>query len=752
MKSLEKLIYDLFGKECSQCSDEEIYHALLIYTKKSLSEKGYQDGKKKIYYISAEFLIGKLLSNNLINLGIYDDVAKFLESNGKSISNIEEVEPEPSLGNGGLGRLAACFLDSIATLSLPGEGIGLNYHLGLFKQVFENHLQKETPNPWLTEDGWLTPAGISYMVPYRGFMLKSSLYDIDVAGYQNKSIRLRLFDIDIAEESIVGDGISFDKNDILHNLTLFLYPDDSDDAGRKLRIYQQYFMVSNAAQLILDEATSKGCNLHDLADYAVVQINDTHPSMIIPEFIRLLTERGIEFEEACDIVTNVCAYTNHTILAEALEKWPISYLEEVVPHLMPIIRRLDERIKKQYPQESVAIIDNNNLVHMAHMDIHYGFSINGVAALHTDILKNSELKAFYDIYPEKFNNKTNGITFRRWLLHCNHALSGYISSLIGTDYKKDASALENLLSYKDNEEVLNTLLEIKTNAKKICKDFILENTGVEINENSIFDIQIKRLHEYKRQQLNALYIINKYLDIKAGNKPAQPITFIFGAKAAPAYVIAKDIIHLLLCLQDLIANDPEVAPYMKLVMVENYNVSAAEKLIPACDISEQISLASKEASGTGNMKFMLNGAVTLGTMDGANVEISDLVGPENIYIFGESSEAVIEHYAKGDYNANAIYSSDERIKTCVDFIVGDEMKKIGNEENLTRLYNELVNKDWFMTLLDFNDYVKTKERMLADYSDRTAWAKMMLVNIAKAGFFSSDRTIEQYNNDIWHLN
>ena len=752
MKSLEKLIYDLFGKECSQCSDEEIYHALLIYTKKSLSEKGYQDGKKKIYYISAEFLIGKLLSNNLINLGIYDDVAKFRESNGKSISNIEEVEPEPSLGNGGLGRLAACFLDSIATLGLPGEGLGLNYHLGLFKQVFENHLQKETPNPWLTEDGWLTPAGISYMVPYRGFMLKSSLYDIDVAGYQNKSIRLRLFDIDIAEESIVGDGISFDKNDILHNLTLFLYPDDSDDAGRKLRIYQQYFMVSNAAQLILDEATSKGCNLHDLADYAVVQINDTHPSMIIPEFIRLLTERGIEFEEACDIVTNVCAYTNHTILAEALEKWPISYLEEVVPHLMPIIRRLDERIKKQYPQESVAIIDNNNLVHMAHMDIHYGFSINGVAALHTDILKNSELKAFYDIYPEKFNNKTNGITFRRWLLHCNHALSGYISSLIGTDYKKDASALENLLSYKDNEEVLNTLLEIKTNAKKICKDFILENTGVEINENSIFDIQIKRLHEYKRQQLNALYIINKYLDIKAGNKPAQPITFIFGAKAAPAYVIAKDIIHLLLCLQDLIANDPEVAPYMKLVMVENYNVSAAEKLIPACDISEQISLASKEASGTGNMKFMLNGAVTLGTMDGANVEISDLVGPENIYIFGESSEAVIEHYAKGDYNANAIYSSDERIKTCVDFIVGDEMKKIGNEENLTRLYNELVNKDWFMTLLDFNDYVKTKERMLADYSDRTAWAKMMLVNIAKAGFFSSDRTIEQYNNDIWHLN
>ncbi len=509
MKSLENLIFDMFGKDCSQCSDEEIYHALLVYTKKALSEKGYQDGKKKIYYISAEFLIGKLLSNNLINLGIYDEVAKFLEENGKSISKIEEVEPEPSLGNGGLGRLAACFLDSIATLGLPGEGIGLNYHLGLFKQVFENHLQKETPNPWLTDESWLTPTGISYMVPYRGFMLKSSLYDIDVAGYQNKSIRLRLFDIDIAEESIVGDGITFDKNDILHNLTLFLYPDDSDDAGRKLRIYQQYFMVSNAAQLILDEAVSKGCNLHDLADYAVVQINDTHPSMIIPEFIRLLTERGIEFEEACDIVTHVCAYTNHTILAEALEKWPISYLEEVVPHLMPIIRRLDERVKMQYPQEAVAIIDKNNLVHMAHMDIHYGFSINGVAALHTEILKSSELKAFYDIYPEKFNNKTNGITFRRWLLHCNHALSDYISSLIGTDYKKDASALENLLKYKENEDVLNTLLEIKTNAKKVCKDFILENTGVEINENSIFDIQIKRLHEYKRQQLNALYIINK---------------------------------------------------------------------------------------------------------------------------------------------------------------------------------------------------------------------------------------------------
>ena len=752
MEALKTLIQDMFHKDCSACTDQEVYEALLAYTKKMLAAKGYQDGKKKIYYISAEFLIGKLLSNNLINLGIYDDVTEFLRENGKSLAEIESVEPEPSLGNGGLGRLAACFLDSIATLGLPGEGIGLNYHLGLFRQVFEDNLQHEMPNPWITPDSWLTATDVTYMVPFRGFSLKSTMYTIDVAGYENKAIRLNLFDIDLADESMVHDGIAFNKKDILHNLTLFLYPDDSDEDGRKLRIYQQYFMVSNAAQRILDEAAARGSNFHDLADYAVVQINDTHPSMIIPEFIRLLGERGIAFEEAAEIVSHVCAYTNHTILAEALEKWPIQYLEDIVPQLVPIIRRLDEKVKAKYPQENLTIIDSNQLVHMAHMDIHYGFSINGVAALHTEILKSSELKAFYDIYPEKFNNKTNGITFRRWLLHCNHALSDYISSLIGTDYKKDASALENLLKYKENEDVLNTLLEIKTNAKKVCKDFILENTGVEINENSIFDIQIKRLHEYKRQQLNALYIINKYLDIKAGNKPEQPITFIFGAKAAPAYVIAKDIIHLLLCLQELIANDPEVAPYIKLVMVENYNVTAAEKLIPACDISEQISLASKEASGTGNMKFMLNGAVTLGTMDGANVEISDLVGPENIYIFGESSEAVIEHYAKSDYNAYAIYSSDERIKTCVDFIVGDEMKKIGNEENLTRLHDELVHKDWFMTLLDFNDYTETKERMLADYSDRTAWAKMMLVNIAKAGFFSSDRTIEQYNKDIWHLN
>ena len=644
--NLSEIIKSEYNKSISECTNEEIYNALLTLVKTMAEGKQHKNSKKKLYYISAEFLIGKLLSNNLINLGIYDDIKEELAKNGKDLCEIEEFEKEPSLGNGGLGRLAACFLDSIATLGLPGEGIGLNYHLGLFKQLFENRLQKETPNPWIEEHSWLTPAGVSYTVPFRGFSLKSSLYDIDVAGYNNKSIHLHLFDIDLADESMVHDGISFNKKDILHNLTLFLYPDDSDDDGRKLRIFQQYFMVSNAAQFILDEATKKGCNLHDLADYAVIQINDTHPSMVIPELIRLLTERGIAFDEAAEIVSKVCAYTNHTILAEALEKWPMDYLLDVVPHLVPIIEKLDEKIKAKYPQENVAIIDKNNLVHMAHMDIHYGFSINGVAALHTEILKTSELKAFYDIYPEKFNNKTNGITFRRWLMHCNHSLTDYITSLIGDEFKTNATALENLLKYKDDEAVLNKLLEIKTEAKKTCKEFILSNTGVEIDENSIYDIQIKRLHEYKRQQLNALYIISKYLEIKGGKKPSQPVTFIFGAKAAPAYVIAKDIIHLLLTLQDLIKDDPEVAPYMKLVMVENYNVSAAEKLFPACDISEQISLASKEASGTGNMKFMLNGAVTLGTMDGANVEISELVGEDNIYIFGEDSETVIDLYAK----------------------------------------------------------------------------------------------------------
>ena len=752
MKALETMIQNMFHKDCAACTDQEVYEALLTYTKEQLAAKGYHDGKKKIYYISAEFLIGKLLSNNLINLGIYDEVAEFLKKNGKSLAEIESVEPEPSLGNGGLGRLAACFLDSIATLGLPGEGIGLNYHLGLFKQVFEDNLQHEVPNPWITPDSWLTATDVTYMVPFRGFSLKSTMYSIDVAGYENKAIHLNLFDIDLADESMVHDGITFNKKDILHNLTLFLYPDDSDEDGRKLRVYQQYFMVSNAAQLILDEAVSKGSNLHDLADYAVVQINDTHPSMIIPEFIRLLGERGIDFDEAAEIVSNVCAYTNHTILAEALEKWPIHYLEDIVPQLVPIIRKLDEKVKAKYPAENLAIIDSNNLVHMAHMDIHYGFSINGVAALHTEILKNSELHQFYEIYPEKFNNKTNGITFRRWLMYCNQPLTMFISSLIGEGYKKDADELKKLLAYKDDQKVLDQLLEIKTNAKKICKDFVLENTGIEIDENSVFDIQIKRLHEYKRQQLNALYIIYKYLEIKDGKKPERPITFIFGAKAAPAYYIAKDIIHLLLTLETLIQNDPDVAPYMKLVMVENYNVSAAEKLIPACDISEQISLASKEASGTGNMKFMLNGAITLGTMDGANVEISDLVGKDNIYIFGESSDEIIKHYEKMDYNSRAIYEGDADIKKYVDFIVSEPMLKLGKEEHLRNFYNELLNKDWFMTLLDLKDYIKVKDQVFADYEDRNSWAKKMLANIGEAGFFSSDRTIAQYNKDIWHLN
>lgn len=752
MKALETMIQNMFHKDCAACTDQEVYEALLTYTKEQLAAKGYHDGKKKIYYISAEFLIGKLLSNNLINLGIYDEVAEFLKKNGKSLAEIESVEPEPSLGNGGLGRLAACFLDSIATLGLPGEGIGLNYHLGLFKQVFEDNLQHEVPNPWITPDSWLTATNVTYMVPFRGFSLKSTMYSIDVAGYENKAIHLNLFDIDLADESMVHDGITFNKKDILHNLTLFLYPDDSDEDGRKLRVYQQYFMVSNAAQLILDEAVSKGSNLHDLADYAVVQINDTHPSMIIPEFIRLLGERGIDFDEAAEIVSNVCAYTNHTILAEALEKWPIHYLEDIVPQLVPIIRKLDEKVKAKYPAENLAIIDSNNLVHMAHMDIHYGFSINGVAALHTEILKNSELHQFYEIYPEKFNNKTNGITFRRWLMYCNQPLTKFISSLIGEGYKKDADELKKLLAYKDDQKVLDQLLEIKTNAKKICKDFVLENTSIEIDENSVFDIQIKRLHEYKRQQLNALYIIYKYLEIKDGKKPERPITFIFGAKAAPAYYIAKDIIHLLLTLETLIQNDPDVAPYMKLVMVENYNVSAAEKLIPACDISEQISLASKEASGTGNMKFMLNGAITLGTMDGANVEISDLVGKDNIYIFGESSDEIIKHYEKMDYNSRAIYEGDADIKKYVDFIVSEPMLKLGKEEHLRNFYNELLNKDWFMTLLDLKDYIKVKDQVFADYEDRNSWAKKMLANIGEAGFFSSDRTIAQYNKDIWHLN
>ena len=749
---IQAILKERFGRDLDNCTKSEIFEALMVITKQEMAGRKRNTGSKKLYYISAEFLIGKLLSNNLINLGMYEEVEKALAAHGRELTEIEEMEMEPSLGNGGLGRLAACFLDSIATLGLPGDGIGLNYHFGLFRQLLVDHKQKEVKNPWITNESWLVRQPVSFAVPYKNFTMHSTLYDIDVPGYNNGCNRLHLFDVDTVDESIVpSDSINFDKHQIQKNLTLFLYPDDSDRAGQLLRIYQQYFMVSNGAQFILMECEQKGYDLHKLYDHVVIQINDTHPSMVIPELIRLLQERGFTMQEAIDVVSKTCAYTNHTILAEALEKWPIDYLEEVVPHLMPIIHELDAQAKKKYKDEKVAIIDKDQRVHMAHMDIHYGFSVNGVAALHTEILKNSELKPFYDIYPEKFNNKTNGITFRRWLMHCNHPLTDYITSLIGDEFKTNATALENLLKYKDDEAVLNKLLEIKTEAKKTCKEFILSNTGVEIDENSIYDIQIKRLHEYKRQQLNALYIISKYLEIKGGKKPAQPVTFIFGAKAAPAYIIAKDIIHLILCLQELINNDPEVSPYMKVVMVENYNVSAAEKLIPACDISEQISLASKEASGTGNMKFMLNGAVTLGTMDGANVEISQLVGRENIYIFGESSEQVIKHYEKADYCAKDFYDKDERIRRAVDFIVGNELLSIGSEEHLRRLHHEIVSKDWFMTLLDFEDYAKVKDQALSDYEDRTAWAEKMLVNIGKAGYFSSDRTIEEYHRDIWHL-
>ena len=749
--NLQEIVTKKYNKGIADCSNEELYFALLEMTKAMAEKKENHNGKKKLYYISAEFLIGKLLSNNLINLGVYDEVRDVLAANGKDICAIEEVEPEPSLGNGGLGRLAACFLDSIATLGLNGDGVGLNYHYGLFKQVFENNLQKETKNPWIQDESWLTKTDKSYQVQLGGFNVTSKLYDIDVTGYENTTNKLHLFDIETVDESIVGDGIDFDKEDIKKNLTLFLYPDDSDDKGRLLRVYQQYFMVSNAAQLILDEAVERGCNLHDLADYAVIQINDTHPSMVIPEMIRLLMERGIGMDEAIAIVSKCCAYTNHTILAEALEKWPISFLEKAVPQLMPIIYELNNRVVAKYDDKSVYIIDDEKRVHMAHMDIHYGFSVNGVAYLHTEILKDSELNNFYKIYPEKFNNKTNGITFRRWLLHCDKGLTSLIEELIGPGFKKDAMELEKLGQFVNDDAVLDKLLAIKTENKVVLKNYLKATQNIDLDENSVFDIQIKRLHEYKRQQMNALYVINKYFEIKAGKKPARKITAIFGAKAAPAYIIAKDIIHLILCLQQLIANDPEVSPYLQVVMVENYNVTLAEKLIPAADIHEQISLASKEASGTSNMKFMLNGAVAIGTMDGANVEMHQLVGDDNIYIFGESSDEVIEHYAKADYVSRKYYDNDADIKRAIDFIVSDEMKAIGNAENLERLFNELINKDWFMTLPDFESYRAKKDEMLADYEDRKAWAKMMLTNISKAGFFSSDRTIEQYNKDIWKL-
>jgi starch phosphorylase len=751
-KELETQAQENYGKALADCSDAEIYHSLLLLTKQLMAASEPIEGEKKVYYISAEFLIGKLLSNNLINLGIYDQVEEILSKNGKKLSAIEEAEPEPSLGNGGLGRLAACFLDSIATLGLPGEGIGLNYHFGLFKQVFKKKLQTAEKNDWIEDPSWLTKTDVTFDVNFGDRKVTSRLYDIDVVGYENGVNKLRLFDIETVDESIVKKGIDFDKEDIEKNLTLFLYPDDSDEAGNLLRIYQQYFMVSNAAQLILKEMKEKQYDLRRMYEHAVIQINDTHPTMVIPELIRILVdEKAFTMDEAIEVVSKTCAYTNHTILAEALEKWPLEYLEKVVPQLVPIIKELDKRVAKKYKDPKVQIIDKDDRVHMAHIDIHYGFSVNGVAAIHTEILKNTELNAFYKIYPEKFNNKTNGITFRRWLLSCNRELAKFLSDTIGDGYKKDAFKLEKLLEYKDNETVLNRIAEIKMNRKKDLADYVKEVEGVTLNPDSIFDLQSKRLHEYKRQQMNALYIIHKYLEIKAGKKPARPMTFIFGAKAAPAYVIAQDIIHLLLVLQEIVNNDPDVSPYMTVLMVENYNVAYAEKMIPACDISEQISLASKEASGTGNMKYMLNGAVTLGTSDGANVEIHELVGDDNIYIFGEKSDAVIKHYEKADYVSKDYYDKSPVIKEAVDFIVSKQALKVGHKENLQRLHKELLNKDWFMTLLDLEDYIAVKDKMMADYEDQEKWRRMMLVNIAKAGFFSSDRTIAEYNRDIWKL-
>lgn len=748
---LEQKLKEKFEKNLDTATKEEIFAALLSITKEKMQGMKRNEGKKKLYYISAEFLVGKLLSNNLINLGLFQEVRDVLEKHGHSITEIEELEMEPSLGNGGLGRLAACFLDSIATLGLNGDGVGINYHEGLFRQTFVDNKQKEEPNPWISDNCWLERTDRSFEVPFKDFTLKSVMYDIDVPGYENGCNRLHLFDVDSVDEGIIYDGIAFDKTDIKKNLTLFLYPDDSDEQGQLLRIYQQYFMVSNAAQLIIKEAEEKGYDLYKLYDHVAVQINDTHPTMVIPELIRLLIGKGFNMDTAIDVVRKTCAYTNHTILAEALEKWPVHYLEKVVPHLLPIIYELDARVRRDYKDERVYIVDQDKRVHMAHIDIHFGYAVNGVAALHTQILKESELKPFYDIYPEKFNNKTNGITFRRWLLHCNPQLAQYIEELIGPGFKKDALELEKLLAFKDNEQVLCRLEDIKKKSKEELRDYLKMTQGVEIDTDSIFDIQIKRLHEYKRQQMNALYAIYKYKEIKKGNYPKRPITMIFGAKAAPAYIIAKDIIHLILCLQELIEKDPVVSKYLKIVMVENYNVTKAEKLIPACDVSEQISLASKEASGTGNMKFMLNGAVTLGTEDGANVEIHELVGDENIYIFGEKSEEVIRLYDTSSYCSRDIYEKDPLVEELVDFIISKELILIGDPVNLGRLYKEIVSKDWFMALLDLRDYIEAKEKAFNDYEDRNAWAKKALVNIAKAGYFSADRTIEEYNNDIWHL-
>lgn len=749
---LEDIANDMFVKPLKDLNEKEMYYAILTFTKRIMKVSDSNVGKKKVYYISAEFLIGKLLSNNLINLGIYDQMNGILAKYGMNLSMIEDIEPEPSLGNGGLGRLAACFLDSIATMGLPGEGIGLNYHYGLFKQEFRDKLQCAEKNEWIEEHGWLTRTDVTFDVFFGKKKVTSRLYDIDVAGYDNGVNKLRLFDIETVDESLVKEGIDFDKEAIEKNLTLFLYPDDSDEAGNLLRIYQQYFMVSNAAQLILHEMKAKKYDLRKLNEHAVIQINDTHPTMVIPELIRILVEeKAFTVDEAIDVVSKTCAYTNHTILAEALEKWPLEYLKKVVPQLVPYIMELDKRIKAKYKDPSVQIIDKDQRVHMAHLCIHYGFSVNGVAAIHTQILKDTELNNFYKLYPEKFNNKTNGITFRRWLLSCNRELASYISSVINDGFKKDATNLEKLMDHIDDQAVLDEIDAIKRHRKEDLAAYIAEKEGVKLNPDSIFDIQVKRLHEYKRQQMNALYIIHKYLEIKGGKKPVRPLTFIFGAKAAPAYIIAQDIIHLILCLQEIINNDPDVSPYMTVLMVENYNVSYAEKLIPACDISEQISLASKEASGTGNMKFMLNGAVTLGTSDGANVEINELVGDENIYIFGAKSDEVIKHYEKADYVSKDLYKKSPVIKEAVDFIVGKQCLKVGHKENLERLYKDILNKDWFMALLDFEDYIKVKDQMFADYEDREKWKRMSLTNIAKAGFFSSDRTIAEYNRDIWKL-
>ena len=750
-EQLTKVLQDGFGLTWEDATPAAVYAALHRYTQQQMEAMPPCTGKKKLYYVSAEFLMGKLLSNNLINLRLFDEAKAVLKSHGFSLEEIEEQEPEPSLGNGGLGRLAACFLDSIATLNLPGDGAGLCYRDGLFRQRFVDLKQQEEPNPWITPERWITDTGVYFDVPFGFGTLRAHQYDMLVPGYNGHRNTLHLFDLDSADEAIIRGGIDFDKTDIAHNLTLFLYPDDSDEPGRLLRVYQQYFLVSATAQLILKEVEARGGSLHKLHEYAVVQINDTHPTMIIPELIRLLTERGLPLDDAIDEVSKTCAYTNHTILAEALEKWPKSFLETVAPGIVPIIEALDKRVKEKFDDPRVYILDDHGLVHMAHIDIHYGFSVNGVAALHTEILKTTELKHFYDLYPEKFNNKTNGITFRRWLLHSNPRLTGLLDATIGTGYRADAMELTKLLAHRDDAAVLEALGKVKAENKKDLAAYLKASEGVDVDPQSVFDIQIKRLHEYKRQQMNALWAVHQYLEIKAGRLPKRPITVIFGAKAAPAYTIAKDIIHLILCLSRLIAEDPQVRPWLKVVMVENYNVSKATRLIPACDLSEQISLASKEASGTGNMKFMLNGAVTLGTRDGANVEIEELVGEENIYTFGASSEEVIGLYAKGAYSAAAIYESDPQIQALVDFIVNKNFLLMGDPVSLVRLYRDVRFKDWFMALLDLKDYIAVKERALSDFEDCAAWTKKSLVNIAKAGYFSSDRTIEQYNHDIWRL-